>query len=205
MLWQHKYSEILVAWFPSNFGEIIVTHHCFTRWLPFASNPNCVLDALTHCPRVKITHYNDIIIITVFMTQSMGKVWALPLKLQATSHCRIKCWPGVWQHMASLNTDVLREHYAILRGQNWTKIFWKLWSISSRVGNSVPAWNVSLWLLWRVLCDQCDGIVGIVLKCTWPQRYRHTNHNDTFHAGTCSGVKCIVVTSVTVSLKSYSN
>ena len=38
-------------------------------------------------------------------------------------------------------------------------------------------------------------------KYTWPQRYRHNNHNDTFHAGTCSGVKCIVVISVTVSLK----
>ena len=72
---------------------------------------------------------------------------------------------------------------------------------TSRVGNSVPAWNVSFWLLWRVRCDKCDGIVGIVLKYTWPQRYRHTNHNDTFHAGTCSGVKCIVVISVTVSLK----
>ena len=71
----------------------------------------------------------------------------------------------------------------------------------SRVGNSVPAWNVSFWLLWRVRCDECDGIVGIVMKYTWPQRYRHTNHNDTFHAGTCSGVKCIVVISVTVSLK----
>ena len=29
----------------------------------------------------------------------------------------------------------------------------------ARVGNSVPAWNVSLWLLWRVRCDKCDGIV----------------------------------------------
>ena len=71
----------------------------------------------------------------------------------------------------------------------------------ARVGNSVPVWNVSFWLLWRVRFDQCDGIVGIVLKYTWPQRYRHNNHNDTFHTGTCSGVKCIVVISVTVSLK----
>ena len=31
------------------------------------------------------------------------------------------------------------------------------------VGNSVPAWNVSLWLLWRVRCDWCDGIVGAKL------------------------------------------
>ena len=67
----------------------------------------------------------------------------------------------------------------------------------SRVGNSVPAWNVSFWLLWRVRCDKCDGIVGIVLKYTWPQRYRHNNHNDTFHAGTyrcdyCDGIVEIV-------------
>ena len=28
----------------------------------------------------------------------------------------------------------------------------------SRVGNSVLAWSVSLWLLWRVCFDFCDGI-----------------------------------------------
>ena len=27
-------------------------------------------------------------------------------------------------------------------------------------------------------CDWCDGIVEIVFKLTWPQRYRRTNHSE---------------------------
>ena len=34
----------------------------------------------------------------------------------------------------------------------------------------VPAWNVSLWLVWRYR--------KIVFKLTWPQRYRRTNHSE---------------------------
>ena len=29
----------------------------------------------------------------------------------------------------------------------------KILSAKTRVGNSVPAWNVSFWLVWRVRCD----------------------------------------------------
>ena len=29
----------------------------------------------------------------------------------------------------------------------------RMWRLYSRVGNSVPMWNVSFWLLWRVRCD----------------------------------------------------
>ena len=50
-------------------------------------------------------------------------------------------------------------------GSNFTSVRFTLhlqidtMSTPSRVGNSVPAWNVSLWLLWRVRCDLSDGIV----------------------------------------------
>ena len=50
----------------------MATHHCFAGWLPFTSDSRCVLDALTHCPQGKVTHYNDVIIETVFMTQGMS-------------------------------------------------------------------------------------------------------------------------------------
>ena len=47
---------------------------------------------------------------------------------------------------------VPRRQQAII----WTNadpIWWCIYAALARVGNSVPAWNVSLWLLWRVRCD----------------------------------------------------
>ena len=83
---------------------------------------------------------------------------------------------------------------------SWYSYYYYLYTMEQsalpRVGNSVPAWNVSFWLLWRVRCDSCDGIVGIVLKYTWPQRYRHTNHNDTFHAGHVSILLTVYMTCI---------
>ena len=50
-------------------------------------------------------------------------------------------YPQCWVH-----THV----FPVVYGLNFTK---NITSPYTRVGNSVPAWNVSLWLLWRVRCD----------------------------------------------------
>ena len=43
-----------------------------------------------------------------------------------------------------------REEEHIRLAAGWTPYVYKA---LTRVGISVPAWNVSLWLLWRVRCD----------------------------------------------------
>ena len=48
----------------------------------------------------------------------------------------------------------------------------------------VPAWNVSLWLLWRYRWGQVYLNTIPTIPSHWSQRTRHNSQNDTFHAGT---------------------
>ena len=42
-----------------------------------------------------------------------------------------------------------------------------------RVGNSVPSWSVSLWLLWRGPFDFCDGVGEAKANCCNPSPGTH--------------------------------
>ena len=59
----------------------------------------------------------------------------------------------------------------------------------------VPAWNVSLWLLWRYRWGQVYFNTIPTIPSHWSQWTRHNSQNDTFHAGTefptCEYVQCI--------------
>ena len=79
-------------------------------------------------------------------------------------------------------------HWYLIRviGRMTSLEWFSIWETSNNIIN----FNDVRKRLWK-----------LIVKYTWPQRYRHINHNDTFHAGTRSGVKCIVVIIVTVSLK----
>ena len=48
----------------------------------------------------------------------------------------------------------------------------------------VPAWNVSLWLVWRYRWGQVHFNTIPTIPSHWSQRSRHNSHNDTFHTGT---------------------
>ena len=52
-------------------------------------------------------------------------------------------WHAYW--------DIDAYHTSTTGGAAWLNIIY-VYSYS-RVGNCVPAWNVSLWLLWRFRCD----------------------------------------------------
>ena len=58
---------------------------------------------------------------------------------------------------AAVNGRKRRQNSTMLNFQGQRKLTLAFQPIT-RVGNSVPAWSVSLWLLWRVCFDFCDGI-----------------------------------------------